>query len=67
MIPQRTSYSISPQHHHNLNKNVDQRKTKLGWCCHLHHQPHSQAFLLKLSSCRDLSNLTLPLLPLNKS
>ena len=67
MISQATSYSISPQHHHTLNENVDQRKTKLGWCYHLHHQPHSQAFLIKVSSCLDLSNLTLPLLPLNKS
>ena len=63
-----TSYSIYPRHQHNLKENVDQRKTNLGWCCHLQHQPLSQAILLELSSCHslDLPNLTLLLLPLNK-
>ena len=68
MIAQATSYCIYPQHQHNLKENIDRRKTKLGWCCHLHHQPLSQDFLLELSSCHnlDLPNLTLSLLPLNK-
>ena len=59
---------IHPQHQHNLKENLDQKKKSLGRCCHLHHQPLSQIFLLDLSSCHslELSNLTLSLLPLNK-
>ena len=61
------NFLVYPWHQHNPKENVDQRKTNLGWCCHLHHQPLSQGFLLELSNCHslDLSNLTLPLLPLN--
>ena len=53
---------------YNLKENVDQRKINLVWCCHLHHQPHSQGFLQELSNRHslDLSNLTLLLLLLNK-
>ena len=60
-IFQATSCSIYPRHQHNLKENVDQRKTNLGWCCHLHHQPLSQAILQELPGSHSLylSNLTL--------